>query len=320
LGQRALVVVSKTLQSVANKSTSDTAEHASIINEFINSRHQKVMELTRTLLDEPKLTTRSGSKLVMNNIPLDKKRTWKEIEFYLSCASPSIMKHHETDSKTSEEYEKFMELYQTTKDWKQVLNSKSHDLTVYWKKSEVDSLVSFKGSVPIPVSMEEAYSMLEDMKIYLKFDKRVSVCDRIDQYSDSQSDWYLQTSTIFPFEARDFLFTRFRHFGESQSIYFGYAINREDKPIPNGFVRGRISGSGFVLDKGEDPNKVILTYIVQFNPKGSMPNWFVSWSGNDFLEVLKSLSKYFNLKPKLMKQKLRRSLSKESVSQRKGTG
>jgi len=277
------------------------------------------MELMKTLIDESKLINRKGSKLVVNVIPLDKKRTWKALEFYLSCVSPSIIKRHETETKTSEEYEKFMELYYNSKDWKQVLNSKSHDLAVYWKKSEVESLVSFKGAVTIPVCMEEAYSMLEDMKIYLKFDKRVSICDRIDQYSDSQSDWHLQTAPIFPFEARDFLFTRFRHFGESQSIYFGYAINREDKPIPNGVVRGKISGSGFILDRESDPNRLTLTYIVQFNPKGSMPNWFVSWSGNDFLEVLKSLSKYFNLKPKLKKHQLRRSLSKESVLQRKGT-
>ena len=99
-------------------------------------------------------------------------------------------------------------------------------------------------------------------------------------------------SPFFMVTPREFMLYRRTYFENGKTIFVQMSIDNEDiKPQRKEYVRGFISGQGFVIeDDTEDKNQCILTVFSHVNPGGSLPSWAVNYSVKNQLDGIKYIT------------------------------
>ena len=58
------------------------------------------------------------------------------------------------------------------------------------------------------------------------------------------------------------------------------------------FVRGRICTTGYIYTETEIPGEILVTYVVQVDPRGSIPKWVVNLVASGQGEVREAATTY----------------------------
>jgi len=90
---------------------------------------------------------------------------------------------------------------------------------------------------------------------------------------------------VFLLANREFIFLENRTYSEQDGYAVACITVPYDYPVVNGFVRGEMLPSGWVV-KEIEPSVCEVTYIAQVDPKGWIPPFIVNWVATDALAAL----------------------------------
>lgn len=117
------------------------------------------------------------------------------------------------------------------------------------------------------------------------------IIDVVDQYTD-QIYFYAKSPVPMIVSNREFVQHRiYRRDGPKISIVY-WSADRDDIPVPEGWVRANTIISGYIIEPGRNPGEVIVNFITQNDVKGKIPPKLINtFAPSKALSWVKELSK-----------------------------
>eukprot|EP00002_Diphylleia_rotans_P000598 TRINITY_DN10305_c0_g1_i1.p1 TRINITY_DN10305_c0_g1~~TRINITY_DN10305_c0_g1_i1.p1 ORF type:complete len:297 (-),score=46.31 TRINITY_DN10305_c0_g1_i1:814-1704(-) len=159
-------------------------------------------------------------------------------------------------------------------DWEYIRTE--NDIEVYSKPLQNTSLRSMKASTVIPIPTEELLSLLWTTEFRLLYDDLLDRYVEISNFGDDMRIQRLQfRSPVVFVRSRDFCVLQGKHsFKNNIHVITSHSVTHTNCPPTREYIRGLFEHTGFVISADtEDNTQSRLTFIVNMNPRGLMPNW-----------------------------------------------
>lgn len=154
--------------------------------------------------------------------------------------------------------------------------------------SSIQSLpiYTFKGDKVLPIPMNLIYPCIKGIEISPKIDANMTDCKLLEQVSENTDIIYLRYK-IFPpvISDRQFIVQEQRFESEDLIVVHCKSIENEAQFQQPGAVTGNLINGGWVLERVSDESTRV-SYIVQADPKGFIPNWIANlFTADDVLLI-----------------------------------
>jgi len=313
-GSRGLVIISKLLQHLANCSKIEKSKsYSESFNQFMKKYHKKLLGFINVFTE--KIDVSQASVYSTQSSETIKKIAEENLQNHL------LFSHCGRELEIGLLYRNardiLLDIYRSPIDspentnndseysWKIALQDKKRNITIYESKAKNQPFSVLKAISTFPTDMTTMFQMLRDYTKLVKFDSRLSHCDLVEKHEDEvppRNDWYIETDSSFPFSGKDWLLSMCEEYGERQSILSMFSITRTDRPPLKKVIRGRILGSGYVIDAiKNNPSSVLVTTVQQSDFKGKHSNHN---SSNSLMSLQKELYRYFVHSLPSVKEKL----------------
>jgi len=159
--------------------------------------------------------------------------------------------------------------------WK--LAKEENGVKVHTRSIEGQSLNVSRGIVTVKAPVEKCLELAMDTTKRVSWDKVVKECRKIRDTDDGHHIIYMQSTSKWPASPRDFIIDLFvKHFDDKSVVIYGKSPEHDDTPVPKGVVRGKCISSGYIFVPNADNTETNITYIMQLDLCGSVPNFLVN--------------------------------------------
>lgn len=135
---------------------------------------------------------------------------------------------------------------------------------------------------------QQIYDVIWDYAHKSEWDEMCIESLLVREFSPDFRVLYQRFTAPWPVSHRDFVFaSRVSRIG-NDILLTAKSIECESVPEKSGIVRGDVMTSGFYLEALAD-NLTRLTYLVNVNPKGSLPLWVVNKLGKQQCGVIQKM-------------------------------
>eukprot|EP01117_Protostelium_nocturnum_P009589 TRINITY_DN341_c0_g1_i2.p1 TRINITY_DN341_c0_g1~~TRINITY_DN341_c0_g1_i2.p1 ORF type:complete len:590 (-),score=210.85 TRINITY_DN341_c0_g1_i2:57-1826(-) len=305
--ERGLVLLSKTMQSLANGVELEASKpYAVLFNTFIKDYNPRIREFADDLINEKFI--RMSRRIIEASVKPPDMAQISEAEEELKAViaklrpaqtpiespAPSVEGSEAgTDSTVLESklglLEEISQLSDTN--WKKVNESKSNQIQVFRGKEDSQYDTFFKIVTNSDVSLltvkKLSPSQLEE------WDTKMFFAELLETFNSDFSDWHtLYHPPIFA-SPRDYVTSVFRH-SESEDKWFQvtYSTDRPDHPPSKKISRAEVPFKALVVEKAKDGKGITITQFIQDENLSS------SQLVKDFKVFKKYLKSHHNAAPK----------------------
>jgi hypothetical protein len=188
------------------------------------------------------------------------------------------------------------------RDWKDLYTDKSKDL-YSWIRNTDEGLKSLKVQVDVEGSMENVLRVLNENHKYRSiYDPSFESQKYLQKINDFVWMNYTRIKKVAVISGRDVILVLYFTVDENGIVYVVvYSVEREDLvPIHPNYVRAALPIGGWKLEPRVDkPGKICITYCVEMDVKGNLPQFLLSTAMKD---QAKDLAKLRDLVAELEKQ------------------
>lgn len=239
----------------------------SLINEWLNGRHQYLLESTAIWIDPANI--KELNDIILASVPPNtdfERRDAENALLHFLNGSKKTQQTLEMELLRSGQYSCLLALHNET-NWTKIAGGK--DVEAFTRESE-DS-VALKLVVEMRCPLKTAFDAIHAMHWH-RMSPNTKLLETIERVDDEYSQWYTVSKRPFPFNDRDYVFCKWDHYDPKTSICLEYCTVRSDRPEVKGIVRGDFFSSGFILESL--PRETVrLTYYLQEDNMERMPNW-----------------------------------------------
>lgn len=203
--------------------------------------------------------------------------------FCPSCQIQGIT--HESVPYTREEYERFMEMdrLSTSSEWR--FKKHQNGVDTYLMKDTNSPIYMIRGTCVVDAPTSAVAHFIHEVEHSAPVaDTMYIEGRRLEEIHRHKMVYYAAYKVAWPLSSRDFCYSCSDWFrDDGVAILAANSMPHRDAPDPIGkYVRGRILTSGYVLRPSpDDPYSCSVTYMVQVDPRGSIPTWAVNMVAAD---------------------------------------
>jgi len=273
--ERGLVLLSKTMQSLANGVELEASKpYAELFNKFIVDFNPKIRDFAEDLINEKFI--RMSRRIIEASVKPPDTTQIAEAEDQLKAAIAKARPHDDTPAGSSagsvvEPFEPVNIIAEKAKlfdelslygDWKQVSFSKSNGVGVYKGKEETEFANYWKVVFTADASLG-TMKRLSPLELE-EWDSKMFFSECLETFDKDLSDWHTLFQPPIFSAPRDFVTTVFRHAeGDSRWYQLTFSTERPDCPPSKKIVRAEIPFKALLLERSQkDPNKAV--HVIQF--------------------------------------------------------
>jgi len=190
-------------------------------------------------------------------------------------------------------FDEFLAEIEESNGWKFVEINKGVKI---WKKSyKGTSFKASRGFIVIDVPPTEVIALLNDIQMNKKLDPQLEKISLVQDLGGGISIIHMLYSFgALLIKKRDAVCMMMkRHHPKKGDTFIWRSVSRNDLPPDKDIIRMEIESSGFsVQSEGNLPNKTKVTYCLQIDPKGNIPETFLKKNRNSKPLILHRMKKY----------------------------
>jgi len=159
--------------------------------------------------------------------------------------------------------------------WK--LAKEANGVKVHTRSVEGSSVNISRGIVTVKAPVEKCFEFAMDASRRTSWDKVVKESHKIRDGENGHQIVYMQSTAKWPASARDFVIDlTVKRLDDKTIIVWGKSPDTEEEPVPKGIVRGKCISSGYIFAPNADDTETTITYTMQLDMCGSVPNFLVN--------------------------------------------
>jgi len=164
------------------------------------------------------------------------------------------------------------QLIAETEGWENIKNSQ--ELVAFKRKTD-SGIHLIKAIAEMDRSPEEVFNIIWDYERKHEWDEMLLESTLVQEFESDLRVLYNRFHAPWPVSERDFVFASKKYIEDSGSILVVGCSVDAGVPERNKTVRGEILASGFYIEKLSE-TRCRVTYLVNVDPKGSLPTWLVN--------------------------------------------
>jgi len=148
---------------------------------------------------------------------------------------------------------------------------------VHTRTIEGSALNVSRGIVTIKAPVEKCFELAMNAEKRTTWDKVTKESRLLKKIDDTHFLTYMQSMAKWPASARDFIIElAVKRFEDKSIVVYGKTPDSDDTPVPKGVVRGKCISSGYIFVPNADDTETTVTFVMQLDMCGSVPNFIVN--------------------------------------------
>jgi hypothetical protein len=142
-------------------------------------------------------------------------------------------------------------------------------------------------------TIEDVFNLLWDLENAIKLSGSLEECDLLNETENIQLIYHGHKSPGFMISQRDFLLARTNTTAGISKLIVTKSVTHSSVPDRSKHVRGHLHYSGYVLKPSPTKEHTVkVTYVIQSDPKGSLPTWVVNMANKTLIEKFVELQNH----------------------------
>jgi len=306
--ERGLVLLSKTMQSLANGVELEPSKpYAELFNKFIKDYNPKIREFAEDLINEKfiKMSRRIIEASVKPPDALQISESEDELKAEIARVRPPTDSGQNSESASQvdisssagnilETKVKILDDVTAFTEWKQISHSKSSGITISKGKEDSEFQQFWKITFPVEASLGAIKRItpggLEE------WDSKMFFVERLEEFDPDFGDWHtLYHPPIFA-APKDYVTSVFRYSeGTDRWYQITYSTYRPDQTASKKIVRGEMAFKALVVEKNPNQGKTPTVTVTQYTEEETTATSLAK-DAKTFKKFLKSTSGKMNMK------------------------
>jgi len=159
--------------------------------------------------------------------------------------------------------------------WKPI--KEANGVKVHSRPSEGSSLNISRGVVKVKAPLQKCLDLAMDPDRRTTWDNVCKESRKISEPGENRVLVYMQSQAKWPAAARDFIIDMYvKKYEDGSVVAYGKSPEKDDVPQVKNIVRGKCMNSGYIFVPNADDTETTVTFVMQLDLCGSIPNFLVN--------------------------------------------